>query len=67
MTITVWPTRITVRDKKFIPVNSCFATPVHFAKGYQQKIDVNPDIGHRPEVKYVNDASCVILNLIRLL
>ena len=34
-------------------------TPVHFANGYPQKKGVNPNIGHRQEIKYVKDVSCV--------
>ena len=42
------------RDSNFLSVNSCVVTHVHFAKGYMQKKGINPDNGHRPEIKYVS-------------
>ena len=43
----------------FLPVNSCVVTHVPFAGRLLQKKGVNPDIVHHPEIKYVNDVSCV--------
>ena len=43
----------------FLPVNSCVVTHVPFVGGLLQKKGINPDIVHRPEIKYVNDVPCV--------
>ena len=33
---------------------------VPFAGGLPQKKGINPDIVHHPEIKYLEDASCVV-------
>ena len=42
-----------------LPVNSSVITHVPFVGGLQQKKGENSDIVPHPEIKYVNDVSCV--------